>query len=298
MSRAERIDALAYDPVGEPAETVTVCNLCGATRLVELARRDRYGYASVLVACVRCGLAFLSPRPTAGAYAGFYERTYRPLVSAYHGRRIDAQTVQDEQRAYAAQLAVYLDRVLPRPPADVLDVGGSTGVVAAAFAREGVRPTVLDPAPAELAVAAAAGMEVVEGFAEDFDPGERRWDLVLLCQTVDHLLDVRATLTAIRGLLAEGGHAFVDVLDVAWVLARRGSIEEAYKVDHPFYLTRATALAYFALAGLEVVAERMADDGHWGFVLCAAQPREPDWPALQRDADAFLAEVWRRRASV
>jgi SAM-dependent methyltransferase len=156
---------------------------------------------------------------------------------------------------------------------------------------------VLDPAPAELAVAAAAGMEVVEGFAEDFDPGERRWDLVLLCQTIDHLLDVRATLTAIRGLLAEGGHAFVDVLDVAWVLARRGTIEEAYKVDHPFYLTRGTALAYFDLVGLEVVAERMADDGHWGFVVRAAAPREPDWPALGRGADAFLTEVWRRRAS-
>lgn len=297
MSRSERIAALAYDPTAEPAEAVTVCNLCATTRLVELARRDRYGYASVLVACARCGLAFLSPRPTAGAYAGFYERTYRPLVSAYHGRRIDAQTVQDEQRAYAAQLAAYLGQVLPRPPTSVLDVGGSTGVVAGAFARDGVRPTVLDPAPAELAVAAAAGMEVVEGFAEDFDPGERRWELVLLCQTIDHLLDVRATLSAIRGLLAEGGHAFVDVLDVAWVLARRGSIEEAYKVDHPFYLTRATALAYFDLTGLEVVAERMADDGHWGFVVRAATPREPDWPALVRDADAFLAEVWRRRAS-
>ena len=49
----------------------------------------------------------------------------------------------------------------------------------------------LDPAPDELEVAAAAGMETIAGFAEDFDPGERRWDLVLLCQTIDHLLDVR-----------------------------------------------------------------------------------------------------------
>jgi hypothetical protein len=123
VTRSERIAALGYDPAAEPAEAVTACNPCGATRLVELARRDRYGYASVLVACARCGLAFLSPRPTAGAYAGFYERTYRPLVSAYHGRRIDAETVQDEQRGYAAQLAAYLDRVLSRPPAGVLDVG-------------------------------------------------------------------------------------------------------------------------------------------------------------------------------
>jgi 2-polyprenyl-3-methyl-5-hydroxy-6-metoxy-1,4-benzoquinol methylase len=292
VSRAERIAAVGYDPAAVALEPVTSCNLCGSRRLVEVARRDRYGYAIALAACARCGLGFLA----AASYAAFYAAFYRPLVSAYHGRRIDAETVQDEQRGYAAQLRGFLARTLPVEPASVLDVGGSTGVVAAAFAHDGVRPTVLDPAPDELAVAAAAGMEVVEGFAEDFDPGERRWELVLLCQTIDHLLDVGATLRAIRGLLAPGGHAFVDILDVSWVLARQGTIEGAYKVDHPFYLTRATALAYFACAGLDVVGERMADDGHWGFVLAGAQAREPDWAALEGSAQAFLTDVWRRRA--
>ncbi|MGI9098585.1 MAG: class I SAM-dependent methyltransferase [Solirubrobacteraceae bacterium] len=296
MSRAERIEAVGYDPAAVALEPVETCNLCGSRHLIEVARRDRYGYPSALAVCARCGLGLLSPRPTAGAYAAFYRDVYRPLVSAYHGRHIDADTVQEEQRGYAAQLHDFLDNVLSAEPASVLDVGGSTGVVAAAFARDGVRPTVLDPAPDELAVAQAAGMEVVEGFAEDFEPGERRWELILLCQTIDHLLDVNATLHAIRGLLAPGGYAFVDVLDVSWVLARQGAIEGAYKVDHPYYLTRTTALGFFARAGLEVVGERMADDGHWGFVLAAAQEREPDWEALERGAHAFLADVWRRRA--
>jgi 2-polyprenyl-3-methyl-5-hydroxy-6-metoxy-1,4-benzoquinol methylase len=292
VSREERIGALAYRPQEQPRETVPACNLCGGSHHVEVARRDRYGFPVTLLVCADCGLGFLSPRPTAEAYAAFYGDVYRPLVSAYHGRRIDAETVQDEQRVYAAELAAWVGCA----PRSVLDVGGSTGVVAAAFAAEGVTITVLDPAPDELAVAAAAGMEVVEGFAEDFDPGERRWDLVLLCQTIDHLLDVGATLAAIRGLLAPGGRAFVDVLDVSWVLARQGAIEGAYKVDHPYYLTRDTAVACFARAGLEVVSERMADDGHWGFLLAPGEPSEPDWPALRRAADTFLAEVWRRRA--
>jgi SAM-dependent methyltransferase len=294
MSREERIASVGYAPAAEPHEVVDACNLCGSQRLVEAARRDRYGYPTHLAVCARCGLAFISPRPTATAYAAFYRDVYRPLVSAYHGRRIDAQTVQDDQRGYAADLAAYLRRALGREPESVLAIGGSTGVVAAAF--DGAALTVLDPAPDELAVAGAAGMETIEGFAEDFVPGERRWDLVLLCQTIDHLLDVRATLRAIRGLLAPGGHAFVDVLDVTWVMARQGTIEGAVKIDHPFYLTRATALAYFDRAGLDVVAERMADDGHWGFVLAPGEPREPDWPALRAGADAFLGDVWRRRA--
>ncbi len=295
--RGHRIAALGYDAAAGPQERVRACNLCDGEHLVEVARRDRYGYPTTLLACARCGLGFLSPRPTQEAYGAFYADVYRPLVSAYHGRRIDAETVQEEQRAYAAELAAFVRRATGREPRSVLDVGGSTGVVAAAFAGEQTTLTVLDPAPDELAVAAAAGMETVEGFAEDFDPGGRRWDLVLLCQTIDHLLDVDRTLRALRGLLADGGHAFVDVLDVSWVLGRTGAIENSYKIDHPFYLTRLTARAYFARTGFEVVAERMADDGHWGFVVAGGVAHEPDWEALQRQADTFLAEVWRRRAA-
>ncbi|HWT25924.1 MAG TPA: methyltransferase domain-containing protein, partial [Solirubrobacteraceae bacterium] len=271
--RAARIERLAYDYGAQPAEPVAACNLCGSTHHVEAARRDRYGFPATLSVCAGCGLGFLSPRMTAEAYAGFYRDVYRPLVSAYHGRLIDAETVQIEQRDYARELTAFLARSLPRRPRSVFDVGGSTGVVAGAVREAfGAAATVLDPAPDELAVAARAGMETVAGFMEDFDPGERRWDLVLLCQTIDHLLDVRATLDAIRGVLAADGHAFVDVLDVGHVMLREGGIEGAVKIDHPYYLTRATATGYFARCGLRVVAERMADDGHWGFLLAPGRP--------------------------
>ena len=296
MTLGERLKAVGYDPAAGEREDVRACNLCGNARLIEVARRDRYGYHSHLLVCSRCGLGFISPRPTAAAYAAFYRDVYRPLVSAYHGRVIDAETVQQDQRGYAADLRAFLDATLPRRPGSVLDVGGSTGVVAAAFRDDATEVTVLDPAPEELEVAARAGMETVAGFAEDFDPGSRTWDLVLLCQTIDHLLDVRATLEAIRRFIGSDGWAFIDVLDVAWVLARQGSVEGAYKIDHPYYLTRATAGAYFESVGLSIVAERMADDGHWGFVLKAGGPREPDWAQLGIAARAFLADVWRRRA--
>ena len=80
-------------------EPVTACNLCGSTDLAELSETDRYGYPQPLRMCRRCGLGFLSPRLTAAEYGRFYEDVYRPLVSAYHGRRIDAETVQDDVRA-------------------------------------------------------------------------------------------------------------------------------------------------------------------------------------------------------
>jgi SAM-dependent methyltransferase len=290
--REERIAAVGYDYAAHQLEPVDACNLCGSTDLDTVAARDRYGYPATFRMCRRCGLGFLSPRLTAAEYGAFYEGVYRPLVSAYHGRRIDAETVQVDQRGYAEELVAFLRQTLPRTPATVLDVGGSTGIVAAAVRDAfGTRATVLDPAPDELAVAAASGMETVAGFAEDFDPDARRWDLVLLCQTIDHLLDVRATLASLRRLTADDGHAFVDVLDLMIAARKQGSVEGAVKIDHPYSLTRETALAFFGQAGFTPLAERLSADGHWGFVLAATTPSEPDWEQLHRVAEAHRAEL-------
>jgi SAM-dependent methyltransferase len=295
--RADRIAAVGYDYAAHELEHVRACNLCGSTRHVEVSRIDRYGFPAVLRVCADCGLGFISPRLDAADYGRFYDGVYRPLVSAYHGRLIDAETVQHEQRDYATELMTFLRSQLVSSPASVLDIGGSTGIVAGAVRDAfGTTATVLDPAPAELAIAAAAGMETIEGFAEDYEPGTRRWQLVLLCQTIDHLLDIRSIVDAIRRVLADDGRAFVDILDVEFMARRRGSVEGAVKIDHPYYLTRATAGAYFERSGLAVVAERMSGDGHWGFLLAPAQPREPDWEALRHRADELLATFWRLRA--
>lgn len=298
VARTREIEALEWEYSERVVEPVPACNLCGGTRLVEVSRLDRYGYAAPCQTCVRCGLAWLSPRLTAAEYAAFYATAYRPLVSAYHGRRINAETVQEEQRVYAAELVRFLEASLPAEPDALLDVGGSTGVVAGALRDAfGSDATVLDPAPDELAHAAEAGMETIAGFAEDVDLGDGTYDLILLCQTIDHLLDIGATLRSIRRWVAPKGRVFVDVLDVEFMMLRRGSIEAAVKIDHPFSLTRATALAYFEQTGLRPTAERLSDDGHLGFLLEPVEPVEPDWPALQVAAEAFLQRVLRLRAS-
>ncbi len=300
MSANDREGALAgvgFDFDALEVEPVRFCNLCGSTQHVEVARSDRYGLAVHFWICVNCGLGFLSPRPTAREYERFYESFYRPLVSAYHGRPIDRDTIQHEQQAYAEELVSFLAGALVATPSTLLDVGGSTGVVAAAVRDAfGAVPTVLDPAPAELDVAAALGIETVRGLVEETSFGDRRFELVLLCQTIDHLLDIAGALAALRRVLARGGHVFVDVLDLEFAVRRQRSIERAVKLDHPHYLTRQTALAYFARAGLRPIAERLSDDGHWGFVLEADKGREPDWRTLQEGARRTLRELWLLRA--
>ena len=273
VNRAERIGALGYDYRAQPAEPITSCNLCGQRLFVVLTHVDRYGYPAQAHACSTCGLVFLNPQMTAAAYGSFYDGVYRPLVSAYHGRLIDARTIQDEQRQYAIERAAFMRPfVTGAGLKTLLDIGGSTGVVANHFVREfGLRGTLIDPAPLEVEQARGFGLETITGLVEQHDFGGQRFDLIVICQTVDHLLDVRGTLAQVRRLLTDQGLFFIDIADFRAAYLRVWSVEGAVKIDHPYYLTEPTMTAYLRSAGFEIVAtDYESDHFHTGYLCRAA----------------------------
>jgi cyclopropane fatty-acyl-phospholipid synthase-like methyltransferase len=173
-----------------------------------------------------------------------------------------------------------------------LDIGGSTGVVAHYLSQEyDLSADVLDPSPEELAEAERRGLETIVGLLEDYDPGGRRFDMVLLCQTVDHLLDVRQALTKVCQLLDERGLFFIDIVDFRAAYLRNWRVEQAIKIDHPYYFTEATIEAYLGRAGFDVLAKNYADDHlHIGYVARKGSPKPSLLPSRQSVAD-LLREI-------
>jgi ubiquinone/menaquinone biosynthesis C-methylase UbiE len=289
--RRQRIHDLGFDFAAQPREPVMTCNLCAGNVLVTLTHRDRYGYPAQASACARCGLVFLNPRMTAAAYSRFYDGVYRPLVSAFHGRLIDAGTIQAEQREYAGGRAAFVRPfVAGSGLTTMLDIGGSTGVVASHFAEAfGLTGTVIDPAPLEVEEARRFGLETITGLVEEHDFDGRQFDLVLICQTADHLLDVAGTLKRVRGLLTPNGYLFIDIVDFRAAYLRCWSVEDATKIDHPYYLTQDTMTAYLRRAGFETMrAEYAADHLHVSY-LC--RPTQPS--ALALPDPVGVAELFR-----
>jgi 2-polyprenyl-3-methyl-5-hydroxy-6-metoxy-1,4-benzoquinol methylase len=291
--RRERIEALGYDYAAQPTTALDACNLCGATVFVGLTHRDRYGYPASAHACARCGLVFLNPQMTASAYGRFYDGVYRPLVSAFHGRLIDAMTIQDEQRVYAAERAAFMAPFLSLSAhRTMLDIGGSTGIVAAHLVKVfGVSGTLIDPAPLEVEQARRLGLETITGLVEQHDFGDRRFDLVIICQTVDHLLDVTGVLARVRQLLTPTGRLFIDIVDFRAAYLRNWSVEDATKIDHPYYLTQETMEAYLARTGFDVLrADYAADHLHVSY-MCAPGTARPNALPDPAGVAAALREV-------
>lgn len=264
-----RVAGLGWDVQAQDWEQVEACNLCGGRAFATLTHEDRYGFSVSSAACTECGLVFLDPHPTAEAYDDFYRDTYRPLVSAFHGRLIDAASVEVDQIEYARALVKLLAPFLAgKSGGSLLDVGGSTGVVAEALcAAHELDGTVLDPAPDELVRAADRGLATVPGTIESFDSVSDRFDVVLLCQTLDHVLDAAGALAKLRGLLADDGILFVDVVDFRAAYLRNWRVEAATKVDHPYSFTEDTIEAMLARAGLSIARKDYAVDHlHVGYV--------------------------------
>ncbi|MFC0506079.1 class I SAM-dependent methyltransferase [Micromonospora costi] len=81
-----------------------------------------------------------------------------------------------------------LTRVLPPPPAAVVDVGGATGVYAGPLARAGYAVHVVDPVPEHVAEAAALpGVTAARGDARALPAADHSVDAVLLFGPLYHL---------------------------------------------------------------------------------------------------------------
>jgi SAM-dependent methyltransferase len=118
-----------------------------------------------------------------------------------------------------ARTQELLQRDLPLPPADVLDVGGGPGVYAAWLALAGYRVHLVDPMPLHVAQATAAAdaqpdhpFTAAIGDARQLDAADATWDAVLLFGPLYHLTERCERLAALaetRRVLRPGGIAMV-----------------------------------------------------------------------------------------
>ena len=115
-----------------------------------------------------------------------------------------------------------LERYLPPPPADVLDVGGGPGVYAAWLAHAGYRVHLVDPLPLHVEQAAEAAaaqpnhpFTAAVGDARQLDEPDASFDAALLFGPLYHLTEQAERLAALaeaRRVLRPGGIALVQAI--------------------------------------------------------------------------------------
>lgn len=283
-------------------ESVYSCNVCGSRQNVIISNKDRYGFPIRSAMCLSCGLIYLLDRFTVRGYNEFYTKgSYRALISQFKGKRQTLKRIQAEQANYTARLIPAMRGYInTHKGARLLDVGGSTGLIALEFVKHyDFNATVLDPAQEEVWAAQKLGLDGVVGTIESWDTQER-FELILLCKTIDHLLDLKGALLKIYNLLREDGLFYCDITDFLEICRREGPPEATTKIDHCYCLCQETAVRLFRSLGFEVVFVNLTlPPEQVGFLLRKDRPLptelvSKDWLEKQLRLFREIKSDWQR----
>ncbi|HWC35214.1 MAG TPA: class I SAM-dependent methyltransferase [Mycobacteriales bacterium] len=204
---------------------------------------DRYGetVGSVL-RCLSCGHASLAETPTDEALAAAYGDAADPVSLDE-----EAGQIETARRALARIEAVVA-------PGRLVDIGCWTGSFVAAAAERGWQASGVEPSTWAVERAQERGLDVRVGdlAGSGVEPGSMR--CVVMCDVIEHLLDVSGAIAAIATMLEPGGAVYLTTPDAGGRLARMmGSRWWSILPMHVQYFTPDSMRQLLARHGLRVV---------------------------------------------
>lgn len=259
----ERIKSTGFDYSKYLKHVVTECDLCLSQRehWSLYAHCDRYCLPVRSMQCKQCGLVFINPVMDSIYYAKFYEEWYRKLVNAFDGREQPEERLNQSMEIQANEAIKFLGDNLPNgfQIKSMLDIGGSTGV----FARKvcdttGATGYVIDPNKQEIQQAAKKGLTVSCNNFE-FYATDRKFDLISMLRTVEHVSTIRGSLQKVKKLLNKDGLLLIDIVNHTFMVNMLKDKCMATKLDHIYQLTSNTIRQYFKITGFEVLSHSPED---------------------------------------
>lgn len=161
-----------------------------------------------------------------------------PPEAEAHYRSYDEDARLERHWLERVRTQMLLERLLPDPPADVLDVGGGTGVHSIWLAEQGHRVTLVDAMPEHVDQASAIGtFAATVGDARALDRADASADAVLLLGPLYHLTepgDRALALAEARRVLRPGGVLVAGAVSYAASLldgVREGWMDEPVFVE-------------------------------------------------------------------
>jgi len=222
------------------------CNLCGADDSTPLAHK----FDLTVVRCRRCSLIYTDPRPPLDIIWGrygreYFEHEYLPSWGV-HSDQVNSDELYQRHLPVLERLRAY------RQTNWLLDVGAGAGLFLHAAQRDGWQVQGVEIASSGVEFARSRlGLDVLQGSVTKVALSDRRYDVVTLQETIEHLLDPFADLKEILRVLRPGGALSITTPNfdsVAYkLIGREWSVLSPG--EHLFYFTPRTLAAMLERVG-------------------------------------------------
>jgi SAM-dependent methyltransferase len=223
------------------------CAICGA-------RDTRSVYAKLgctIEQCRRCGLVYANPRAPQEWIFARYSREYfwgeyLPAIGAPEGK-VDERYID---RRYGPMLAFIRQQALEGRR--LLEVGTGAGLFLKAAERSGWEVAGLELSPEGAAFARdRLGLNVRQERAEEMSFPDRSFDVAVMFDVIEHLLDPRAVVEATRRALRPGGTLIVGTPNLSALTHAALGVDWAVlsPLEHLYYFTEGTLTALLRSCG-------------------------------------------------
>ena len=155
----------------------------------------------------------------------------------------------------------------------VLEIGSSSGELLMEFKKLGADVLGIEPSANLSNYANSMGIKTINGFFDENTPLNKKFDVVVLNNTLDHIPHPRAVLTNIYEILKDNGIVITEVHDLELIKERREFC--LFLHEHYIYLNQETFTNLLAETGLELLSFELLDSSEkrGNSLLSVAQKR-------------------------
>lgn len=241
------------------SEMSCACPLCARTTTVRLSTRTVKGRLWHVMRCNSCELVFTNPQPNETDIQSFYEDDYHSNL-----RQPGAS-----EKAFGYKFDDYCDWLLNyTKPGKALDIGCATGLFVKKLQDRGFQAEGYEGNAASAAWGRSNfGVNIHAGLFNPRASQAGSYDLITLCDVLEHTVNPLEYLRAVRHLLRPCGHVMVTFPHIWSVeslyyrglsrLLHREWVWQLCQVPyHTWEFTPQTARRVFERAGFRIVAFR------------------------------------------
>ncbi|MDR1063606.1 MAG: class I SAM-dependent methyltransferase [Azoarcus sp.] len=194
------------------------CPVCDGNR-VEVLTTMRYATlenlplpaASDIVCCLACGMVYAD---TSGTQAD-YDRYYADFAGYGHANSSGSGAEGNDARRLE-ESAGWLAARIDAKNARIVDIGCAQGGLLKALSRRGFSSLAgIDPSARCTEILKAAGFSAWQGHLGHLPAECEKNDLVIISHVLEHIVDVKGTLSTLHELLAPGGKIYIEVPDAS-----------------------------------------------------------------------------------